>query len=194
MGYIFLVREREFVKTSENVFKLGLSRGEKLDESKAFPNGSILQSLISCHNSDKKLNKLLNLFKYKFSERNDLGENYFEGNSEDMIKIISDNIINSENEEKNNEELKKNSKKEKTKSKKDNEKSKKEKSKNKKELKEKTKKHDSNKKKKISKKLNEKNTVNIEIDDEKIERLINKMALKEKTFNVVEEEQKMEIL
>ena len=194
MGYIFLVREREFVKTNENVFKLGSSRGEKLDESKAFPNGSILLSLISCHNSDKKLNKLLNLFKDKFSERNDLGENYFEGNSEDMIKIISDNIINSDGEQKNNEELKKNSKKEKTKSKKDNEKSKKEKSKNKKELKEKTNKHDSNKKKKRSKKLNEKNTVNIEIDDEKIERLIKKMALKEKTFNVVEEEQKMEIL
>jgi hypothetical protein len=40
--YIYLIKEREFIKTKEPIYKIGKTKQEKLQRIKSYPNGSIL--------------------------------------------------------------------------------------------------------------------------------------------------------
>jgi len=42
IGYIYLLQEREFIKTKENIYKLGKSKQENLKRIQNYPNGTIL--------------------------------------------------------------------------------------------------------------------------------------------------------
>ena len=111
--YVYLIQEREFIKTSENIFKVGKSKQENNKRINQYPKQSKLILQIVCDNCDELEKKLINIFKYKYNHRKDIGNEYFEGDHEDMIKNIFytrnniDNIINYEKieKEKTQEEL-----------------------------------------------------------------------------------------
>jgi hypothetical protein len=111
--YVYIIQEREFIKTSENIFKVGKSKQENNKRINQYPKQSKLLLQIVCDNCDKLEKKLINIFKYKYNHRKDIGNEYFEGDHEDMIKNIFytrnniDNIINYEKieKEKTQEEL-----------------------------------------------------------------------------------------
>ena len=104
--YVYLIQEREFIKTSENIYKIGKSKQENNKRINQYPKQSKLILQILCNNCDELEKKLINIFKYKYNHRKDIGNEYFEGDSEDMIKNIYfirnniDDIINFEKIEK----------------------------------------------------------------------------------------------
>ena len=40
--FIYLIKEREFIKTKEHIYKIGKTKQENLQRIKSYPNGSIL--------------------------------------------------------------------------------------------------------------------------------------------------------
>lgn len=87
--YIYLLHEREFIKSSENVFKLGKTKNFK-SRMGGYPKGSELIHVQLCKNIDEVEKELLELFKDQFVHRKDVGLEYFEGNEYEMVnKIIN---------------------------------------------------------------------------------------------------------
>ena len=93
-SYIYLLQEREFIKTKENIYKLGKSKQENLGRVKQYPKGSKLIIQSECENCDITETALKKTFKESFKQRIDIGTEYFEGNSDAMRKIICDYINN----------------------------------------------------------------------------------------------------
>ena len=88
MEGIYLMHLREFIKSNENVLKLG--RSHNLDKrTKQYPNGSEVLLKIKCKNSIEIEAYLINLFKVKFTQKKYYGNKYFEGNKDDMISEIN---------------------------------------------------------------------------------------------------------
>lgn len=105
--YIYLLLEREFIKTNEPIYKIGKSIQKNTKRINSYPKGSILllQTMCSnCHIIEKKLKQL---FKRRYKLRNDIGHEYFEGNPHQMRRDIN-NLIdfyeNSKSDEESNEE------------------------------------------------------------------------------------------
>jgi hypothetical protein len=51
-GYIYLLQEREFIKTKENIYKLGKTKQENLKRIQNYPNGTKLIIQLECENCD----------------------------------------------------------------------------------------------------------------------------------------------
>ena len=83
---IYLIKKD---KTNENIYKLG--------KSKKILNGTGLLYQHDCYNCDLIEKRIINIFKNEFIHRSDIGFQYFEGNSIEMIKIINDEILNDYN-------------------------------------------------------------------------------------------------
>ena len=95
--YIYLLQEREFIKTLENIYKIGKSKQENLKRIQNYPNGTELIIQSECDNCDIVEKELIKIFKEKFIQRTDIGTEYFEGDKYKMRKIIFD-YINKEEE------------------------------------------------------------------------------------------------
>lgn len=86
--YIYLLQEREFIKTKEHVYKVGMTKKENHERFNQYPKGSVLLFQIFC-NDCKNMEKLvLKKFKETFKQRKDIGNEYFEGEYKVMIDII----------------------------------------------------------------------------------------------------------
>ena len=48
VNYIYLLKEREFVKTEENIYKVGRTERENLTRFNQYPNGSVLLLQMIC--------------------------------------------------------------------------------------------------------------------------------------------------
>jgi len=92
--YIYLLQEREFIITNQNVYKLGKTRQDNLQRFKQYPKGSKLLLQHICNNCDMLEKKLISDFKNKYKHRKDLGNEYFEGDYNDMINDIHNKITN----------------------------------------------------------------------------------------------------
>jgi hypothetical protein len=86
--YIYLLIEREFIKTKENIFKIGKTKQLNNIRFSQYPKNSILLLQISCDNCDIFEKNLINIFKEKFINRKDIGNEYFQGDYIDMINEI----------------------------------------------------------------------------------------------------------
>lgn len=86
--YVYLLKEREFVKTNENIYKIGKSTQINLSRFSQYPNGSILYFQMICKDCNKIERNVINKFRVKYINRTDIGHEYFEGNYDDMIDDI----------------------------------------------------------------------------------------------------------
>ena len=84
--YIYIIQEREFVGT--NVYKIGKTKQENTKRINSYSKGSELELQIKCTNCDLKELQLITLFKEKYIHRRDLGNEYFEGNVNNMKRDI----------------------------------------------------------------------------------------------------------
>ena len=92
--YIYLLKEREFIKTKENIYKIGKSTQFNLGRFSQYPIGSILyfQMIVKdCHIIERKI---INSFRLKYFHRTDIGSEYFEGDFSLMIDDIYYEICN----------------------------------------------------------------------------------------------------
>jgi hypothetical protein len=92
--YIYLLQEREFIKTKEQIYKVGMTRRKNLERFNEYPKGSELLFQMICTNYYNIEHKIINIFKNKFIQRTDIGREYFEGNYINMINIIYSTITN----------------------------------------------------------------------------------------------------
>ena len=86
--YVYLIKEREFIKTKENIYKIG--RTTKLNHIRfnQYPKGSILLFQIICNNCKIIEKNIITTFIEKFIQRKDIGTEYFEGDYVLMIDMI----------------------------------------------------------------------------------------------------------
>ena len=91
-NYIYLLQTREFIMLNEPVYKIGqTTRGyERIKEYK----GGRLKTMYHCPNIEPVILEtiLIRKFDEKFIKRTDLGREYYEGDVDDMIKLIYDTI------------------------------------------------------------------------------------------------------
>lgn len=105
--YIYLLKEREFVNTKENVYKVGKTKQVNHKRLNQYPKGSILLLQIVCGNCDVNEKNICKLFRDKYTQRKDIGSEYFEGNYHSMINDICTTVSNED--PKNPESIKKHS-------------------------------------------------------------------------------------
>jgi hypothetical protein len=98
---VYLVKEREFTKTNENIIKVGYSNQENLKRFKQYPKDSVLLCQVFTENGKLCESKILDEFKIKFKHRKDIGNEYFEGDYILMRQIINDIVDKVEKENKN---------------------------------------------------------------------------------------------
>ena len=86
-GYIYLIQEREFIKTQENIFKIG----KTIDYRKriaSYPNDSKLYFLYFTKYLSDTERYFIDKFKDNFIQRKDIGTEYFEGSYDEMSKFF----------------------------------------------------------------------------------------------------------
>lgn len=84
LGYLYLLKEREFIKTKENIYKIGKS----CDYRKRFaqyPNDSQIFFLYFSQYMSQQEQYFLKVFRSKFVNRKDIGREYFEGNHDEIV-------------------------------------------------------------------------------------------------------------
>jgi hypothetical protein len=87
MEGIYLIYIREFINSQEHIYKIG----ESIDMDKQlrrYPNGSIVLFRMKCKESKKCKEYLNKIFKEKFIQKTYYGNDYFEGNEDEMINEI----------------------------------------------------------------------------------------------------------
>jgi hypothetical protein len=90
--YVYLIKLREFVKSGENVFKIGRTSQENFKRFYQYPKGSVILFQIICNDSVEAEKEIMNKFEKKYILRKDIGNEYFEGNfinmMDDIYKIV----------------------------------------------------------------------------------------------------------
>lgn len=87
-NYIYLLQLREFVKTKENVYKVGRTTQENHKRFAQYPKGSVLLFQMICNDCVRIEKDVLEKFRQNFKQRKDLGNEYFEGDYKNMIDVI----------------------------------------------------------------------------------------------------------
>lgn len=91
-GHIYLIREREFIKTNENVYKIGKSTNVTVRLMK-YPKGSEIILIMECMNIHKCERDIINKFNNEYEPRKDIGNEYYEGSKSTMIEHIYELVI-----------------------------------------------------------------------------------------------------
>lgn len=91
--YIYLIKEREFIRTNDDILKIGKTKQQNSERIKSYPKGSVLLIQMKCLNCDTAEKTLISKFKSKYKHRSDIGAEYFEGDTEHMIKDIVDLLL-----------------------------------------------------------------------------------------------------
>jgi hypothetical protein len=88
LQYIYLIQLREFLKSSEPIFKVGRTNQENFKRFYQYPKGSKILFQMICDNSLELEKEIIINFKKKYIFRKDIGNEYFEGNFINMIDDI----------------------------------------------------------------------------------------------------------
>lgn len=83
-GYVYLIREREFVRMKENVFKIGRSKDfEKRFAS--YPKNSEILACAFVQDQFRGEKRIIQSFDKLFTQRDDIGREYYEGERHAVI-------------------------------------------------------------------------------------------------------------
>jgi hypothetical protein len=88
--YIYIIREREFIKSRDDIFKVGRSGGI-IRRMVRFPKGSSVRCIVKVADAIEAKCEVLALLKMCKSLTHciDIGEEYFRGNIETIIDIVT---------------------------------------------------------------------------------------------------------
>lgn len=95
-NFVYLLREREFIKTGEKIYKIGKTTQSGLERFKQYPSGSELLLHIVCDDCHELERSIMDVFGKKYKRRLDVGNEYYEGEPSlmifDIIKLSNVNI------------------------------------------------------------------------------------------------------
>lgn len=86
-GYIYVIREREFVNMNQNVYKIGRT-DNFLRRFSQYPKNSEIIFVNKINNQCKIETKLIRKLKQKFKHRKDIGNEYFEAEKDALLDIV----------------------------------------------------------------------------------------------------------
>ena len=86
--YIYILQEREFIKTNEPIYKIGKTTKGAFHRFGQYPKGSKLKFLIQVNNCHTKETDILNTLSTLYKKRSDIGNEYYECNIECLIKTV----------------------------------------------------------------------------------------------------------
>jgi hypothetical protein len=90
--YVYMLIEREFIKTKEPIYKIGRT-GNFHQRMKSYPkNSEIIMSFVVT-NCIKVETLLMRSFKQKFKQRIDIGQEYFEGELKELKKVFQEIVL-----------------------------------------------------------------------------------------------------
>jgi phage anti-repressor protein len=92
--YIYLLQTREFINSKQNIYKIGKTTQPNLTRFNSYPNGSKLLIQMVCNDCDMAEKEILRLFRKKYTERKEFGNEYFEGDYSNMIDDIYQKLRN----------------------------------------------------------------------------------------------------
>ena len=95
--HVYLIREREFINSNENTYKIGRS-GNICGRVKNYPKDSEMIGLFLCKNNIIMERSISSLFKTKYKQMKEYGTEYFNGNVFDMHEDICSLIFNEKSE------------------------------------------------------------------------------------------------
>ena len=84
-NFMYILQEREFIVTKQNVYKLGITKSLH-NRINAYPKGSKIFCVMPVED-DPEI-KFLHKFRERFISRADIGSEYFEGDINDMINAL----------------------------------------------------------------------------------------------------------
>lgn len=90
-GHIYLIYEREFMRLGDNVYKIGRTDNVKRRLTQ-YPKGSRLLFSIYTPDCLTAERELIRHFNGAYKHRGDIGREYFEGESHEMINVITDYV------------------------------------------------------------------------------------------------------
>jgi hypothetical protein len=100
MGYIYIIREREFIKCNEQIYKIGKTGGDCPNKRLcSYPKGSELIYTCFNNNPDQTEKDIKIKFKENYIQRTDIGIEYFEGDLKHMIGQIHIIVLNNMKDE-----------------------------------------------------------------------------------------------
>lgn len=85
--YVYLLREREFIRSKEQIYKIGKTKQSSMKRFSAYPKHSTLLLYIECDDCSRVEKEIMKLFKQKYEQCNEIGNEYFQG---DPILMIND--------------------------------------------------------------------------------------------------------
>ncbi len=88
LQYIYLLREREFIRLDESTYKIGKTTQDPQKRFDAYPKGSEVLFYLAvedCHDFERRL---LATFRAKFQLRREYGSEYFQGQPVEMMLAI----------------------------------------------------------------------------------------------------------
>jgi transposase-like protein len=87
--FIYLIREREFIRLNEQTYKLGKTKQKPNTRLGGYPKDSEILLFRKVDNCDLLENELIKSFKQKFKHQKQYGREYFEGDKDEMMNEIS---------------------------------------------------------------------------------------------------------
>ena len=86
--YIYLLREREFIRLNEPTYKIGRTQQNPYDRFSSYPKGTEIILYIMVDDSVSLEKQVINTFKKIYEHKKGYGNEYFSGNVSEMIKTI----------------------------------------------------------------------------------------------------------
>jgi hypothetical protein len=86
--YIYLLREREFIRLNEPTYKIGRTQQNPYDRFSSYPKGTEIILYIMVDDSVSLEKQVINTFKKMYEHKKGYGNEYFSGNVSEMIKTI----------------------------------------------------------------------------------------------------------
>lgn len=87
-GHIYVVKEREFIKTRENIYKIGRSKNI-VRRMPSYPKNSLIYTIMYAKNVVETEKELIKYFDDIFIKRTDIGSEYYECNEDDLMQECS---------------------------------------------------------------------------------------------------------
>ena len=94
-NYIYILIEREFISLKSPIYKIGRTIQDHNKRMCGYPKGSSLILQMLCNDCIKVEADLIRQFKIKYKHRPDIGNEYFEGNINLMVKDVYEKTYNS---------------------------------------------------------------------------------------------------
>lgn len=89
-NYLYIIKEREFIKTNENVYKIGRTNKGHYKRFTQYPKGSVVMALIKVPDAVLYEGQIKKIFNKTFKQRKDIGSEYYEEDFKKIHKLMID--------------------------------------------------------------------------------------------------------